>query len=152
MTRFFAVAALFLVLAGCATAGPTEPFTPAAAAPEGHANLYIYRHRAPPYIYRAEVHVDDRLVVKLPEGSYSVFPLSQGTHNIRVESFDWPDVSFTVKVEDTSDIFIRFTGGAENIGGGTLELAAEAYVMDEAAAVAEINSCCRFIPLQAEAP
>jgi len=150
MTRFFAIAALFLVLAGCATA-PTEPFSPAVPAPEGQANLYIYRHRAPPYIYRAEVYVDDRLVVKLPERGYSVFPVTQGPHTIRIESFDWPDVSFTIKAEDSSDIYIRFTGGAENIGGGTLELAAEAYIVEQAAAVAEISACCRFISPQTEA-
>jgi hypothetical protein len=149
MARFFAVAALFLLVASCATA-PSEPFSPAAPAPDGHANLYIYRHRAPPYIYRAEVYVDDRLVVKLPERGYSVFPVSRGAHTVRVESFDWPDVSFTLNVED-SDIFIRFTGGAENIGGGTLELAAEAYIVEEAAAAVEINACCRFISPQAEA-
>lgn len=144
MARFFAVAALFLVIASCATV-PSGPFAPAVPAPEGQANLYIYRHRAPPYIYRAEVHVDDRLVVKLPERGYSVFPVTRGVHSVRIESFDWPDVSFTLDIDDASDVFIKFTGAAENIGGGTLELSAEAYIVEGAAAAAEISACCRFI-------
>lgn len=145
MARFFAIAAL-LILAGCVSAPrPGTPFTPAASAPEGHANLYIYRHRAPPYIYRAEIYVDDRLVVKLPERGYAAIPVSIGAHSIRVDSFDWPDVSFSLNVEDSADVFVKFTGASTNVGGGTVELLAETYLMDPAVAEAEISACCRFI-------
>lgn len=134
------------MVAGCVSApSPNTPFTRAASAPDGYANLYIYRHRAPPYIYRAEVYVDDSLAVKLPERGYSVIPVEHGEHSIRVDSFDWPDVGFRMNVEDSSDIFVKFTGGSNYVGQGTVEMAAEVYLVDQTVAEAEIGTCCRFV-------
>jgi hypothetical protein len=143
--RFLVIAAV-LMLANCASApDPNTPFVAAAAAPEGHANLYVYRHRAPPYIYRAEIYVDDVLVVKLPERGYSVIPVRQGQRIVRIESFDWPDVSFKVDVNDSSDIFVRFTGEANRLQGLTMELVAAAYLVEAPMGQAELSACCRFV-------
>ena len=144
--------AAVLAVTGCATAtNQNIPFVEAASAPAGSANLYIYRTQAPPYIYQTEIKIDGKLVGKLSEGNYAAYPIALGKHSILLDSFDWPDVAFDLLVENSSDLFIKFTGSATTTpGGGNVLLVfhanAAAYRVDAPIAVAEITGCCRFVP------
>lgn len=144
LKRLVAVTAL-LFLASCVSAPKSAPgYARAPSAIDGHANLYIYRHRAPPYIYHAKIYVDDRLVVKLPEEGYTVLPVTYGKHTIKVVSFDWPDVTGVIDVKDSSELFVKFSGGttSEIVN---YKIYAELMLPDAAIAEAEMQKCCRLI-------
>lgn len=146
------VAALAIFVTGCATAtNQNIPFERAVSAPAGHANLYIYRRQAPPYIYRAEIYINGQLAGKIPEGGYAAYVVPVGDNQILVKSFDWPDVAFALRVEDSSDLFVRFTGAAFATPGGgynsllTVHTVAQVYLVEPSIAVAEITGCCRMV-------
>ncbi len=134
-----------LLLASCVSAPKSAPgYTRAPSAADGHANLYIYRHRAPPYIYHAKIYVDDKLVAKLPEEGYTVLPVTFGKHTIKVVSFDWPDVTGVIEVQDSAEFFVKFSGGT--ITGTTHnKIFAELLLPEAAIAEADMQVCCRLI-------
>lgn len=148
------VALAVFAVASCATAtNQNIPFERADSAPPGSANLYVYRTHAPPYIYRAEIYVNGQLVGKLPEGGYDAYAVPLGENEVVVKSFDWPDLTFSLSVEDSSDLFIRFTGGAFVSHDGsvlTMNSVAQAYLVESSAAVTEITGCCRRVRSRTE--
>jgi hypothetical protein len=136
-----------IVLPACVTPASAPTFTPAAVAAPGTTNVYIYRIGAYPTMRRPMISVDGKRVFAPTEGSYTVIALPRGTHELKVDwawDTQWPDLAFPIAVE-SEDLYIKISGSFTPAKSDQYEAGSYAQKVAQAAAVAEMKKCCRYI-------
>lgn len=149
MRRAFTILMLAM-LSACATIPANAPaFSPAAEAPPGTANVYIYRTGAYPLLRGITVHVDHRELATFAEGAYTVVPLQAGSHEMRVS---WPidvlvpPLRFPIEIRGDSPRYVKITS---RVGGFTPgSVVVEAISPPQPIAEAEMRACCRLISVR----
>lgn len=135
-------------LSACATIPADAPaYSRAPDAPEGQANVYIYRVGAVPFLRTPTIKINDEAIFDLPECSYTVVTLPAGTHEFMVDwSFDAgaPDLKFPFEVAAGTPVYIKITG---SFGAGyrSMTFGSAAKGISRAAAEAELQVCCQYI-------
>lgn len=144
-----ALCAVAMMLTGACATIPSDapPFSRAAAAPAGLENLYIYRQGAYPTMRSPIVRINGKEIVSPPEGSYTVVPITPGTHTVLVEwSWDtgWPNLDFPIEVKPGESFYMKISGSFEQ-SGLNYRAGSSASQVEPVAAETEMKTCCRYI-------
>jgi hypothetical protein len=137
-----------VVLTSCASVPAAPRFNPAAVAPPGKANVYIYRTGAYPTLSRPTISIDGKTIFAPPEGYYTVITLNEGLHEFKVDwapDTQWPDVVFPLEVE-YDDVYIKISGSLTRKDGNEYLAGSYADPVDRVTAEAEMTQCCRYLP------
>ena|SRR3569623_364460 len=148
--KIVAALVVMLALTGCVSVPATAPTYTRAADPQGgQANLYIYRIGAYPTLRTPTIRVDGKMVFKPAERAYTVIPLSQGQHTVKVDwpwDTGWPDLEFPITMAD-QPLYVRISGSYTPSPSlwGVDTMGSYAHKVDQPAAEAEITACCRYV-------
>jgi len=158
MKKLLVYISIFCLLTGCA-APATAPSFASAKATESRENrsvFYIYREYAEPTAWNTTIHIDDKEVVSLPQQSFSWVYLTPGKHKVASK---WPflsgqnDVEFSVEAAPDKTYFYEITGLSRATGVGPSPAGLLIYYkmssgmsgQEEAKAVPQLESCCRYL-------
>lgn len=147
--RCFTQAVAALSLTACASIPKDAPaYTPAADAPPGYANLYIYRIGAYPTLRTPAVRVDGHLIFDPPEGAYTVVTLSQGKHTFMLDwaaDTGWADIPETpFEIESGISMYFKISGDW-HVDAGRMNTLSETSAIEPSRARVELRSCCRYL-------
>ena len=136
------------MLGACATIpSDAPPFRPAADAPAGMANLYVYRSGAYPYLRGITLTIDGREYATFAEGAYVVVPVGMGSHEMRVS---WPldvlipPLRIPIEIPDEGPYYLKITSHPEGLGAVVVEV----LPLPRTVAEQEMRRCCRLIPIR----
>ena len=142
--------------AACATIPADAPAYHRAPAPDaGMANVYVYRSQLEAECQKIgapALFVDGKPIYNVVEGAYTVVPLPEGTHKLKLY---WgvgacPDLEFYFSVEAGQSRYVRFVGTWRQ--GSTWDNrpawvgTAKAEELTADVAEPELARCCRFLP------
>jgi hypothetical protein len=137
-----------LGLSACASVPSDAPGYSRLADPDGgYSHLYFYRLGAYPKLRTPSVLVDSKLIFDPPEGAYTVITLPAGVHAIKIDwaaDTGWPDLEFSVTLNDRGFHYLKITGSSEVIGN-KLRMGSRVVRMSQDEAEREIRECCRYI-------
>lgn len=91
-TNLFLFLAVIILIAGCAS-NPVEIGDyfqlPNSSTSKNMANIYIYNPYAQPKNDQPTVYIDNKKIVKLPNNTYTLLPISPGIHMVGIQNTDF---------------------------------------------------------------
>ena len=171
MNRLFLL--LTLLLASCAGIPSDAPAFSLEELPATGSNVYIYRMGLNPTERKASVFVNDKLMTKNLNYSYSKVVLPAGKHNLKIRmprDAGSPKLSYNFSIEDGKEYFIKMTGkylsrSIQNYPEGkkipdpyanmlTNSNGIDIYMisgfMDKEIAINELQTCCKYTAPEVE--
>lgn len=119
----------FLFFTGCGATGPIYENAPKAPVADANTSvLHIYR--TGPFLFGADIKLNDELLLSLPKNSYTWVSLEPGIHHFEVNaSAGAPTVHFEENIEAAKEYYIHvYVSGMEVSAGLKKKILAMAYI------------------------
>src|SRR5690349_24664918 len=102
MTKSIRATVLAIFLSGCAASATAPSFSeaPTPSLNRETAVLYVYREYAEPTLFTADLLMDEREIVSLPQKGFSWVYVEPGRHRF---TFKWPPLASMPKVDFERD-------------------------------------------------